>query len=475
MKLIWRIFKIIGKGLLFLLLGLVLFLIAAVLIGKMDLGSPGMIVPQQSRVAFTNVNVVPMDSNHVLQNKAVLIEEGIIKGIYDQLPPQDNLNTIDGQGKYLVPGLMDAHAHIFDRSDLALNLSQGVTTVRNMMGFPMHLRWRDQVNHDLYPGATLYTAGPTLDMGSNTGGPFHKVLSDAEEAERLVRDIKNKGYDFIKVYDGLSNEVFLAIMKASKEQGLKVAGHPSRAVDFETLANSGFLSIEHNEEIFQGLLNYKYDADRVDSMAKVLAEKQIYVTPTLIIYHYLYRTMNEGHRFLDSIPQDYINPFIRFIGNKQLGDYLDTNDKGKAYSTKKDAALAQILIILHENNVPLLLGTDLGPNLTVAGYILHSEIELWKKQGIDDFEILKAGTINVARALGIDDELGTIELGKRADFILVDENPLQDARNMKKLSGVFHNSRWYDEKGLQQLQEIGKDKSSWFTTIGRFLQFIVLK
>lgn len=475
MKLSLRILKIVGKGLLWLVLSVVVFLIAAVLVGRKDLGSPGMITSTDEKILITNVNLVPMDSNRLLMNKTVLVEAGIIRGIYDELPELSGFQVIEGEGKYLTPGLMDAHAHIFDRSDLALNLSQGVTTVRNMMGFPMHLRWRDQVNQQRYPGATMFTAGPTLNMGSDTGGPFHKVLSDTEEARKVVEEIKEDGYDFVKVYDGLSEEVFLSIMEAAKKQGLQVAGHPPRGVDIETLTNSGLLSIEHAEEVFQGLMNYKYSAEKVDSIAKILADKRIYVTPSLIIYNYLYRTMQDGRTFMDSIPQEYINPFIRFVGNKQLGDYLDINDEGRDYSARKYAALVEILTILHANEVPLLLGTDAGPNLTVAGYILHSEIALWKQAGIEDFEILKAATINVASALGIDNERGTIEVGKQADFVLVNENPLEDARNMRNLYGVFHLGQWYDAQNLSELEEVGKDKSSWFSTIGRFTRFIISK
>lgn len=474
MKLILRILKIIGKSIAFLLLAIIVYLTAAILVGRMELGSPGPIVPNETKVAFTHVNIIPMDSNHVLMDKAVLVENGIITGIYDEYETSQNIIIVDGQHKYLVPGLMDAHAHIFDRSDLALNLSQGVTTVRNMMGFPMHLRWRDEVSDNLFPGAYIHTAGPTLNMGSD-GGPFHKALKDSEAGRKAVRLTKSKGYDFVKIYDGISDEVFKAIMDEAKLQSIKVAGHPPRAVSLGDLVDSDIVSIEHAEEIFQGLLNYKYSAEKTDSIAKILAEKEIYVTATLIIYNYLYRTMNEDRKFLDSIPQEYINPLTRFIGNKQLGDYLNMNEKGKAYSASKNAALAEILYILHQNNVPLLLGTDLGPNLTIAGYILHSEIELWKKAGIADYEIIKAGTINIAKALDIDDEIGTIEIGKRADFILVDQNPLEDARNLRNLSGVFHNNGWYDSGKLKELEEIGKDKSGWFSTIGRFMEYVLFK
>ncbi|WP_323758496.1 amidohydrolase family protein [Roseivirga sp.] len=474
MKLILRILKIIGKSIAFLLLAIIVYLTAAILVGRMELGSPGPIVPNESKVAFTHVNIIPMDSNHVLMDKTVLVENGIITGIYEEFKSPKNTRLVDGQYKYLVPGLMDAHAHIFDRSDLALNLSQGVTTVRNMMGFPMHLRWRDEVNNNLFPGAYIYTAGPTLNMGSYSG-PFHKVLKNSREGRKAVRLTKSKGYDFVKIYDGLTEEAFKAIMDEAKLQSIKVAGHPPRAVNLETLANSDIVSIEHAEEIFQGMMNYKYSPKKTDSIAKILSEKEIYVTPTLIIYNYLNRTMNDDKEFLDSIPQEYINPLTRFIGNKQLGDYLNMDEKGKKYSASKNTALSEILSILHQNNVPLLLGTDSGPNLTVAGYILHSEIDLWKKAGIEDYEIIKAGTINVAKALDIHDEVGTIEVGKRADFILVDQNPLEDARNLRKLSGVFHNSGWYNSEKLKELEEIGKDKSSWFSTIGRFMEYILFK
>ena len=475
MKKLKSILKAIAKVIGVLLLIILLYLSSAYLIGKQDYGSPGMLVPQLDKVAFVNVNVVPMDSSHVLMNQTVLIHSGKIEGIYAQRPELNGYEVIDGQGQYLMPGLMDAHAHIFDRSDLALNLSQGVTAVRNMMGFPMHLRWKEQVNSNEYPGATLFTSSPTLNMGDNTGGPFHKVLDGTEEARIAVREAKEQGYDFIKIYDGLSAEVFDAIMEESRKLNFGVSGHPPRSVSLEALSESGLSSIEHAEEVFQGLMNYRYTSKKADSIAKILASKEIYVTSSLIIYHYIKETSVKGQAFLDSIPQEYINPFVRFIGNKQLGDFVNASQEARDYNTKKDHALAEILRIFYDNQVPLLLGTDHGPNLTVAGYILHREIELWKQNGIPDYEILKAGTIHVADVLGVSDQLGTIEAGKQAQLILLRKNPLEDARNTQELSGVFHNGFWYNQAGLEKLEETGLDKSSTYSTIGRFLEHLINK
>lgn len=475
MKKLKSILKVTGKVILSLLLAILLFLGSAYFIGKQDFGSPGMLTPELNKVAFVNVNVIPMDSNYVLSNHTVLIESGTIKGIYGEAPNLNGYEIIDGKGQYLMPGLMDAHAHIFDRSDLALNLSQGVTTVRNMMGFPMHLRWKEQVENNEYPGATLFTSSPTLNMGEDTGGPFHKVLTNQEEAKAAVNEAKQLGYDFIKIYDGLSKEVFEAIMEEAHKTNMRVAGHPPRSVDLNTLSTSGLTSIEHAEEVFQGLMNYKYSKEKVDSIAKILAERQVYVTPSLIIYHYIKETSVKGQAFLDSIPQDYINPLIRFIGNKQLGDFVNASEEAAGYNTRKDNALSEILRIFHKNQVPLLLGTDHGPNLTVAGYILHREIEMWKQNDIPDYDILRAGTINVADALGVANRLGTIATNKEAQLILLKDNPLTDARNTQQLSGVFHNARWYNESGLKALEVAGKDKSSTFSTIGLFLEHLIKK
>jgi len=475
MKRLISILKVTAKVVAGLLVAILLYLTSAYFIGKQDYGSPGMLSAQLNQVAFVNVNVIPMDSNYVLPNRTVLIESGKIKGIYDEHADLKDFHIIDGKGQYLMPGLMDAHAHIFDRSDLALYLSKGVTTIRNMMGFPMHLRWKEQVEENEYPGATLFTASPTLNMGSDTGGPFHKVLEDTQEAREAVSDSKAQGYDFIKIYDGLSKEVFQAIMDEARKNNLRVAGHPPRSVDLNTLASSGLISIEHAEEVFQGMMNYKYSPERADSIALILARNHVYVTPSLIIYHYIKEVSVKGQSFLDSIPQEYINPVIRFIGNKQLGDFVNASEKAKDYNTRKDAALSEILKIFHEKGVPLLLGTDHGPNLTVAGYILHREIEMWKQNGIPDYDILKAGTIHVADALGVSDKLGTISPGKEAQLILAKKNPLKDARYIQELSGVFHNGYWYDENGLQDLEEAGKDKSSTFSIIGRFLEHLLKK
>lgn len=425
---------------------------------------------ETTTVAFTNVNVVPMDSNHVLPNKTVLVEDGRITAVAgNTLTLPAGSKVIDAKGGYLLPGLADMHTHIFDRSDLTLYLASGVTTVRNMMGFPMHLRWKRQINEGDFWGPKLISASPTLNSGGN-GGPFHRYVDTPSEAQEAAAKYIERGYDFIKVYDGLQAETFEAILKTAKQHNVSVSGHPPYAVDFGEVLESGLASLEHVEEIYQGPLDFKYDDTRLHELAQQIKEAGIYVTPTLSAYHAIYLATEEREAFIAHRPTDYLNPFIRFIGEKQLGDWIQLEDNSGV--ERKDAYLGDIVKVLQEYNVPLLLGTDTGPNLTIPGLTLHDEMDLYCHYGLSPYDVLRTGTYNAARYLGVLDEQGTVHEGKAADLILVENNPLDDLSTLRKPRGVMKQGQWFGEDDLDRMKEQAKEHSGIYITIGRFLDHV---
>ena len=171
-----------------------------------------------------NVNVVPMTKDTVLKGKSVLVENGRIKQIADQIP-SNGLNEIDAANGFLSPGLVDMHVHIWDRYDLGVYLANGVTTVRNLRGFPMHLRIKEDIAEGKIIAPQLFTSGPIL-TGPYDPGDEKIQVQDPQMAKELVREHKAKGYDCIKTYAGMPLNIFNAVLEqavAALEQ--RVSAH----------------------------------------------------------------------------------------------------------------------------------------------------------------------------------------------------------------------------------------------------------
>lgn len=413
-----------------------------------------------------NVDVLTMLDREVLHNKFVVIEDGRIVSISDA-PPANvaGYNIVEGQGLTLMPGLIDMHSHIFDRSDLLNYLSSGVTTVRNMMGMPMHLRWRAEVVDGLLPGPRIITAGPTLNGGSFA--PFHVFPGDASEARTLVRRYNQCGYDFIKVYEGVSPDVFSAIIEQAAIEGMDVAGHLPRSVDFPSVLAANMASIEHAEEFYSVLMNGDDSEARIDATIELLFATDQAVTPTLIAYANLQRANADPDGFIASVDMARINPVIQFFDHRQTADIIQYGRRDRI--ARKLGIMTEFTRRLYERGAPVLLGTDTGPAFTVAGASLHDEIALNAEAGVDPYAIIYSGTVAAAAALHRSGEIGVVAPGATAELILVAGNPLEDLNAMRHPRGVVMNGRYYDRASLDILEARGAGATNAYATIGWLL------
>jgi len=473
-----KVLKIIKK--LFVFLGytiavILIVLICSVLLSKKDYGTPESLLGESLKsIAIKNVNVISMNKNEeeIQNNMTVLIEDGkITKILPDSLPFNSKYEVKEGNGKYLMPGLIDMHAHIFDRSDLPMYLGYGVTTVRNMMGFPMHLRWRKQIKEGTYPGSNLITASPTINSGNNAG-PFHKKIENPEEAIKAVSTYKKEGYNFIKVYNGLNSDQFKSIMKTAKQNNMYAAGHPPK-ISLEELLNSSIVSIEHTEELLR-FLDEEKSEESMYVLARQLKASNKAVALNLIAFNRINRVSQEGVKYYEALQEEPLNPVIKFIGTKQLEIYTKAGPKYKVRAEAKYRAMKNLSRILVEEGVTVLFGTDSGPNFIAPGVSMLEEMKLLEDAGISRFEILKSATLNAGEILK-DKSLGKVVVNATADLLLLKENPLENLETLKNPEAVLSNGVWYSKEGINNLRNLGKGKASTFMTIGRFLDHLISK
>lgn len=425
-----------------------------------------------SRLVIERVDVLPMSSikepeQPLLRDRWVVIEGRKIMAVRETAPkllPGDQ--RIDGRGMTLMPGLIDMHVHVFDRTDLLLYLAHGVTTVRNMMGFEMHQRWRRELEMGVYPGPRLISASPTLNQNSNA--PFHKYVSNSEEARTLVKRYADKGYDLIKIYEGLEPDVFRSIVDEAQKAGLPVAGHLPNRVSFSEALGAGLVSIEHVEEIYQGpMKRFRTDAPTLDNVVQEIKTSGVPVTPTLSAFRNLARAAEEKEAFVTTVDRDFINPLVNFFGDRAMADPLSREDPGP-YS-RAAGRMAEITYALYEADAPLLLGTDTGPSLTIPGQTTLDEIDLLAEVGLTPYDIIASGTLVAADALGLRGEIGRIAPGYRADLVLVNGDPLTDLQVLRSPEAVIQGGAYYDAGTLEALKTRARDNMSLYETLGWFL------
>ncbi len=470
-----RLIKKLGKYLAILLLVLLLVSAAAIPLARWEMPDDLIAADNRQALALDNVHLVTMIGDQILMNRQLLVRDGRIEEIrLSGSPTGSDYRLIDGNGTYVTPGLIDAHVHAFDRKYLVLSLAYGVTTVRNMGGYPMHLRWRRELRDGRWLGSNLITATPIINGGKNGNPMAHKLVTDPDIAREMVREYHDAGWDFVKVYTRLEPQVYAAIIDEAAKLDFPVAGHvPYAVVSADYRLATPMVTLEHIEDIFQGPLDFKYDDDAVLAIAVELKDMNATVTPTLMIFDHLTQIARDKQTFVDELPLGYLNPFMRFVEERtSVSRWLNAGDKLHDSLEKRNAYFQYITRVLHETGVNLILGSDSGIIYASTGLSTHDEIALLLQAGLPASAILKMATVNAAKALRVDKTLGSIEVGKIADLVVTRNNPMTDIGSLREPVAVVKNGQWLDRQYLERLRESAKDPSHAYFMLGRLFEFM---
>lgn len=471
----FRIAKRICKYLGLLVLSVLLVVSASVPLARLEM-QVDLLEPDNSQaLAVDNVHLITMSDERMLEDQQLLIRDGLIEDIRPAgSPVAAGYRLIDGGGGHILPGLFDMHTHVMDRKYLALHLAYGVTSVRNMGGYPMHLRWKQEIEEGEWLGSNLFTATPTMN-GKKNSNPFaHKVVEDPGDARERIRRYHEAGFDFVKVYTRLSVEVYKAIIDEAGNLDFPVAGHVPYAVVAEDYSlGIPMVSLEHTEEIYQGPLDYSYDEEDVEAIVQQLREMRATLTPTLLIFDHLTQIARHKQAFVDSLELQYLNPFMRFAEAKgSVSRWLSADDDLRDSLKERNAFFQRLTLALHEAGVNMVTGSDSGVLYAIPGQATHDEIALLKQAGLPTDAVLEMATIKAARVLRVDDRLGTIEIGKVADLVVTQENPLVELGSLREPVAVIRNGQWLDQSTLRVLRESATHPSSMYYTFGRLLEFV---
>ncbi len=468
--------KTLLKGLSMLLL--LLLAIVAIAILSLDFRTPAGLMPvnNQHALVIDNVNIVKVKTNQLLRNKQLVIKDGRITAINEaKTPTANNVKVVDAQGAFITPGLFDMHVHLHDRKYLMLNLAYGVTSVRNLRGQNMHLRWKHELQNNEWLGSNLHLSSPVL-AGAGTHELNEEILTP-QEAKKAVNQAKENGYDFIKVYGYLAPDIFEAIIKQAREIDFPVAKHgphPAKGSDWSYI--EGLQSLEHVEDIFQGPLNYQYDQETMQSTAIKIKATNVPVVPTLATFNHLTQLSNGKQTFIDSLDLDYLNPLYFDIESEfSITRWLNDNEQQSAYHLEKQQHLFNIVKVLNEYKVKLLVGSDAGTMYSLPGISTHNEMQLLKRAGLSNHDVLKAATINAAETLAIASDYGSITTGKVADLVLVSTNPLDDIQVLSNPFAVVKNGQWLDSAQLEKLKVEAKNTNNYFWSVMSLIEDLLIR
>ncbi len=431
-------------------------------------------------VAFTNVNVIPMDRERMLSNQTVVIRNGLIVDIGDakKVKTPGGAVRIDGTGKYLVPGLVDMHTHLLSDSDefpdsigpaeLRVMVANGVTTARFMIGTPELLKLRERSLNAEIDAPTIYVASPHL-TGREQGNNF--VVTTPEEGREAVRKSKAAGYDFIKVTTFIKSDVYEAAVDEAAKQNIRVVGHAdSRFVGVER-AWKAKQQIEHLDGYMELLLrdaapmkgsvsdiyiynpenwkSFEYiDEARIPEIARKTVGANPYVDPT---HHFMKNSFGRLRTEYEIRKQ----PDFRFYPAKVQQQWLDFYKKNRFINTvplEKRARWIQLreklIKAIYDAGGRILTGSDTPEFLWLYGFGLHHELIALKDSGLSNYAVLEAATKNPSLFFGTLEKVGTIEKGKRADLVLLNVNPLTDISATQNRAGVMLKGKWHTQQEL---------------------------
>lgn len=398
---------------------------------------------RRGTIVFANVSIIDPVEARVIAAQSVVVRGSQIVwvGPSKSMPVVPGATMIEGNGKYLSPGLTDMHVHTQGVGEHILRLAAGVTGVREMVGFPWLLKLRNAIAQDRMIGATMYVAGTIIADQPLDG--YAVVVATPKEARHVVRAQRACGYSFIKVHNSLALPLFDAVADETRRAGLDLVGHVPHNISLVHAIQSGRMrTLEH----LKGFLIDQTLLPSAEDYRPALAGAEVWISPTLygqIDYAY----GEDAKRRLD-------DPRMRFVTHANREKWAKGlpaagSEKvllGETFKSTQAKVMARLLS-LHPR---WLAGTDAaGYAFNIAGFALLDELQLLHAAGVSVAEVIRAATSEAAAAMRQKD-FGRIEPGTRADLVLLDGNPFESLDAYRAIVGVMARGAWMDRRALDE-------------------------
>ncbi|MEO7291485.1 MAG: amidohydrolase family protein, partial [Ginsengibacter sp.] len=412
-------------------------------------------------IAFTNARIITMNNNEIIENGTIVIEGNLIKvvGKTSEIKIDAGAKIIDCNGKTIMPGFIDAHAHGGHfRYGLTpqkhwpyyANLAYGVTTMHDPSAISeMVFAQSELVKAGLMVGPRVFSTGTIL-YGAD--GDFKAVINSIEDARSALRRSKAYGAFSVKSYNQPRREQNQMIIQAARELKMEVVPEGGSFL-YHNLAMimDGHTTVEHNLPV----------ATLYDDVVQLWKNSQTAYTPTLIVaygsvsgeyYWYQHTNVWEKERLLRFTPRSVIDPRSRNRTMIPEEEY----ENGHILVSKS-------LKKLNDAGVKI----NMGAHGQIQGIGAHWEIWMMQQGGMTNMEALKTATINAAQSLGLDDWIGSLQVGKLADLIVMDKNPLENILNTESIKYIMVNGRLYDAERMNEEGNYNKPRGKFFWELGK--------
>ena len=437
----------------------------------------------EAGIVIENITLIDA-KNGTRTNQTVSIENGVIQSIGSAKLDMEDSQIIDGEGKYLIPGLWDAHVHltfipeIDHETHFKLYLKNGVTSIRDTGAILSKLQ--PSLNFiEENPNTTprLFYAGPLIDgadrvyKGMEPGFPNLSIgIDETSNIPEVVDGLVKEGVTFLKSYEMLTRETYLELLKVAGQNGLRVTGHVPLSIDLEEAIEAGLGGMQHvrnmdlacakdadnllddrqvsleNEASIAGSAlrthihsSQRYyaidntDDERCLRIIMKLSEYGVFQTPTLTINTFDSRRFYADPKWRETyqeLPEAAENNWMQ--GSLKLAN-IDVTENAKKF----DAWSLSLVNKMHQEGVKIIAGTDTPIGYLTPGYSLHKELELLSEAGLSNMDVLRSATITPAEFFGMENQMGTIEVGKLADLVILDKNPLMSISNTQSIHSVI--------------------------------------
>lgn len=429
-------------------------------------------------LAIRDVTIVNVADGSLQPDQTVLVKGNriVFVGPTDDVKHSDSIEVVDGSGGFLIPGLWDTHVHSAASAEwhFPLFLSFGITSVRNMHTtvddpLALVLMVKQQLAEGILVGPRVIANGGIVD-GDPPVWPGSHVVRNAQDARDAVDSLARGGADFIKVYDNLSLESYLAVMNQARQRGIPVDGHLPWLVPPEDAAAAGQRTFEHTSGISTGCAS-EADALRTDyaqyleaapgmsfpemsaayielvrrlitsrdpelcaQTVAVMREHGVVAVPTLVI-----SAGNDAQSFVNDTERMALLP--QAVRDEWQAMSAGQNPFAALNEPELVATVGANVRLLNDSGVVILAGTDVGNPFLLPGLSLHNELVRLHGAGLSPLQALQAATLLPPRVFGMADSLGTIEAGMLADLVLLDANPLENIASTRQIRAVVANGR----------------------------------
>ena len=418
--------------------------------------SKGISGSRAEKIALVGGTLIDGTGRDPVPDSVVVIEKGRIveAGPKSRVKIPSGAQKVDARGKTILPGLWDMHAHFEQVEWGPIYLAAGATTVRDCGNeFEFITAVRDAVANGRGLGPRLLLAGIVDGTGPSALGVAR--VDTPEQAKMWTDKYHDAGFQQMKIYSSVKLEEVKDVAEEAHRLGMTVTGHVPIGLNAYQTIEAGQDQINHIPYIVDIMVpTLPADASRLDhanaaanlDLNSPVAEKAIaflvqhgtVVDPTLALFEFFSASTAK--------PAASIEPGVLKVAPELQAILADVGPPSPQAEISEKVFAKELAVVgaLHKAGVPIVAGTD----QTVPGHSLHREIELYVQAGFTPMEAIQAATIVPARVMGLDKEIGTVEAGKRADVIILDGNPLESIRNIRKVEFVITNGAMYNTAEL---------------------------